>query len=107
MVYVVALVVSVLACAQVVASGIVIGNIIHVRNGREPRASVSLIPMIPLFQLVALGIAWGLHRFIPNMAIGVFLGCHAVFSAAWLLSFKRSKAELDRALMEAGHEQGN
>ena len=101
MVYLIALVVSAFACAQVVASGIVAGNIIHVRNGRESRASVSLLPMIPLFQLVALGIAWCLNRFIPSVAIGVFLGCYAAFSVAWLFSFKKSRAELARALADA------
>jgi hypothetical protein len=107
LVYVVALVLSVLACAQTVASAIVAGIVIHVKSGREPNAGVSLLPMIPLFQLVALGIAWGLNRLIPSMAIGVLLGCYAAFSAAWLMSFKRSKAELDRVLTEARHERGD
>jgi hypothetical protein len=107
MVYVLALVLSVLACAQTVASAIVAGNIFHVENGREPNAGVSLLPMIPLFQLVALGIAWSLNRLIPSMAIEVFLGVYVAFSAAWLVSFKRSKAELDRVLTDARHARGN
>ena len=107
MIYLVALAVSVLACAQAAASVIVDGNVIHVKNGREPNAGVSLLPMIPLFQLLALGIAWGLNHLIPSMAIGVFLGCYTAFSAAWLVSFKRSKAELDRLLTDKGHERAN
>jgi hypothetical protein len=107
LIYLVALAVSVFACAQTVASVIVDGNVIHVKNGREPNAGVSLLPMIPLFQLLALGIAWVLDRFIPSMAIGVFLGCYTAFSAAWLASFKRSKAELDRLLTDKEHERVN
>jgi hypothetical protein len=107
LIYLVALAVSVLACAQTAASVIVEGNIIHVKNERVPNAGVSLLPMIPLFQLLALGIAWGLDRLIPSIAIGVFLGCYAAYSAAWLVSFKRSKAELDRLLTDKRHERAN
>lgn len=105
MIYFVAIILSLAVCAQSVASGVLSGNITHLKHGRKPNAGVSLFPMIPLFQLLALGIAWTLEQFIPRFAFWVLLGSFLALLVAWLMSYKRLKAEFDRAMLAANHDQ--
>lgn len=101
MIYLIALILSLAVCAQSVASGIVSGNIAHLKHGREPNAGVSLFPMIPLFQMLALGLAWFLEHYIPSFAILALSCSFLALFAIWLVSFKRSKAELARTMQAA------
>ena len=105
MIYFVAIILSVAVCAQTVASGTLSGNITHLKNGRKPNAGVSIFPMIPLFQLLALGIAWTLEHFVPRFAFWILLGSFLALFVFWLMSYKRLKAELDRAMLAAKHDQ--
>jgi hypothetical protein len=104
MIFLIAMALSVALCIQTVAVAIVQGNIVHVRNGRAPNAGVSLVPMVPLYQLIALGLAWSLQRVVPDMAVIVLLALFAVTSAVWVVSYRRAKAEYLRVL-EASRQQ--
>ena len=42
---------------------IIESNITHIRNGREPNASASIFPVIPLAQMFYVGIAWLLNQY--------------------------------------------
>jgi len=107
MLYVIAVVLSAVVCVQAVASGLASGNITHLKYGREPNAHVSLFPMIPLFQLLALGIAWLLEQVMPSFAIGVLFVLFLVLLAFWLVSFKRLRSELRHAMSAAGRGAPN
>ncbi len=91
MIYLIALILSVVVCAQSVASGLVSGNITHLKHGRKPNAGVSLFPMIPLFQLLALALAWFLEHYIPRVAILALACSFLALFAIWLMSFRRLK----------------
>ncbi|WP_457445900.1 hypothetical protein [Roseateles sp. P5_E4] len=98
MIFLVALVLSVVLCVQTVAIEIVEGNTVHVRHGREPKAGVALFPMVPLYQLIALGLAWGLQRLMPDVAMAVLLAIFSGLFALWVVSYRRAKAEYQRLL---------
>lgn len=98
MTYFAAIIFSLVVCAQCVASGAISGNITHLKCGREPNASVSLFPMIPMFQLLAWGIAWVLEQFTPNFALWILGSSFLALFVCWLMSYKRLKAEFERAL---------
>ena len=98
MIFLIAMVLSLAVCAQTVVIASIEGNIVHVRNGREPKAGVSLFPMVPVYQLIALGIAWGLQRLVPNMAAVLLLAIFAGLYAIWVASYRRAKAEYRRVL---------
>ena len=107
MIYLTAIVFSLIVCAQSGASAITSGNITHLKYGREPNAGVSLFPAVPLFQLLALGLAWVLQQFVPSYAILVLVCFFLVSSALWLVSFNKLRAELSRAKLAArrGHNK--
>jgi len=98
MIFLIALVLSLAVCAQTLVIAGIEGNIVHVRNGREPKAGVALFPMVPVYQLIALGLAWGLQRLVPNMATVLLLAIFAVLFAIWAVSYRRAKAEYRRVL---------
>ena len=52
---------------------IIESNIAHIKNGREPNASASIIPVIPLAQFFYVGIAWLLNQYIEYGYIIVVL----------------------------------
>ena len=106
-IYYIAFFLSMVWCAQSVASGIVTGNLAHLKHGREPNAGVSVFPMIPLYQLLALGLAWFLETYIPRFAILVLVSSFLIFFVIWLVSFIRSRAELARAMKAAKDRQNN
>jgi hypothetical protein len=94
MIYVIALVLSLVVCAQTFASEVYYGNILHIKNGRKPTAGAALFPAIPSYQLLALGLARLLDNAFPTLAIWMLMALFVVFSAFWLFSFKRLKTEL-------------
>ncbi|KGF71499.1 hypothetical protein DO97_18050 [Neosynechococcus sphagnicola sy1] len=98
MLYLVAIVLSFAACAQAVASELASGNIKHLKHGRKPNAGVALLPMIPVFQLVALGLAWVLEQVVPNYAILVLVALYLCIFLFWVVSYKRLRSQLQVAV---------
>jgi hypothetical protein len=96
MVYLLAILFSLVASVQTFASEITAGNIGHVKNGRDPKAGAAIFPTIPVFQLLAASAAWLLQTFIPHYAVWVLVASYLIFSVIWGFSFTKLKAELNR-----------
>src|SRR5262249_40038460 len=52
MIYLIAILLSLVVCWQGVASGVTRGNITHLKAGRLPNAGVAIFPVVPVVQLV-------------------------------------------------------
>lgn len=74
MTYLIAIILSLVVCVQMVAIELIHGSIRHLQQGREPKAGVSLVPMIPFFQLLALGFAWLIEHYFPRHALLTLTG---------------------------------
>ncbi|MEZ5485784.1 MAG: hypothetical protein R3F01_11580 [Lysobacteraceae bacterium] len=98
MIYGLAFLLSVLANLQVIVLGIIARNLDHVKHGRTPNAGAELLPIFPLAQLTALGLAWLLMSAVPRIAVQVLLIGYAAFSLVWLVEFVRAKRRLSRQL---------
>ena len=101
MIYFVAFSLSLVACLQCVAEGCTKGNIAHLKHGRAPDASVSIFPLVPLFQFMAFGLGWVLDHCFSHYAIWVLIGAYAVLFGFWFVSFRRLSAELKRSMAAA------
>ena len=96
MIYLIAIILSLVACAQSFLSEATIGNITHLKNGRPPNAGVALFPLIPFMPLLFLGAAWILRRFVPEYAMWILVGAFLTLSLIWMVSFAKLRAELRR-----------
>ena len=80
------------------AAEVVRSNIIHVKNGRTPNAGCSILPLIPVLQIVYVGAALCLNHVAPNLgfaAVGglsVFLTCYSCYS------YKKARPQLELLL---------
>ena len=93
MIYVLAIILSLIVCGQCFASEITAGNIRHVNNGRTPNASAALFPLVPVVPLIGAGGAWLLQTFVPQLAVWIVVGSFLVITMGWALSFARLRAE--------------
>lgn len=98
MIYLLAIFLSLFVSAQCFAAEITASNITHLKNGRQPNAGAAIFPTIPVFQLLAAGIAWLLQVFVPSYAVWTLSGLFLVFSALWAVAFLKLRAELQRSL---------
>jgi hypothetical protein len=96
MLYLLAIIFSLVASVQSFASEIMAGNITHLKNGRQPNAGAAIFPTIPVIPLLAIGAAWLLQTFIPHYAVWILVGLFVIFSAFWAFSFAKLRAEFDR-----------
>jgi len=96
MLYLLAILFSLIVSLQSFAVGATAGNIRHLKNGRLPNAGASVIPTIPMVPLLAIGVVWLLRTFIPEYAFGLLVGLFLILSILLALSFRKLKAELDR-----------
>ncbi|MGD0539714.1 MAG: hypothetical protein ABSC03_18955 [Verrucomicrobiota bacterium] len=96
MLYLLAIIFSLVVCGQSFASEITADNITHLKNGRLPNAGAAIFPAIPFFQLLAIGAAWLLQTFIPHYAVWILVGLFLIFSAFWAFSFTKLRAEFSR-----------
>lgn len=96
MIYLLAILFSLIVSFQCFASEITAGNIKHIKNGRQPNAGAALFPVTPLFQLLAVGAAWLLDTFMHRYAIWVLIGSFLTLSVFWTCSFIKLKTEFDR-----------
>jgi len=96
MIYLLAIIFSLVVCVQSFASEITAGNITHIKNGRLPNAGAAIFPTIPIFPLLAIGAAWLLQTFIPQYALWILVGSFLIFSVFWALSFTRLKTKFDQ-----------
>jgi hypothetical protein len=101
MTYILAITLSLIVSGFAFASEITAGNIRHLRNGRVPNAGAALFPTSPVFQLLAVGIAWIFDRFFWEYTVWVLLGGFLVLAVLWAVSFVKLRAELARATEEA------
>jgi hypothetical protein len=100
MVYLLAIILSVIICVFAFASEVTAGNIGHLRNGRQPNAGAALFPLIPSIQLLAVAIAWLLEKITPEYTIWILLSGFLVITVLWALSFVKLRAEFARATEE-------
>jgi hypothetical protein len=96
MLYLLAIIFSLVASVESFASEITAGNIAHLKNGRQPNAGAAIFPMIPVLPLFSIGVAWLLQAFIPHYAVWILVGSFLIFSAFWAFSFTKLRAELNR-----------
>ena len=96
MLYVLAIILSFVFCAQGLASEVMASNITHLKNGRQPNAGASIFPVVPIVQFLAGGGAWFLKTFSPHYAIWILIGSFLIFSAFWAFSFAKLRAEFIR-----------
>jgi len=101
MIYVIAVVLSLIACVQSFLSEITAGNITHLKNSRPPNAGAALFPMIPFMPLLFLGAAWVLRRFVPEYGMWIIVVAFLILSLFWAISFVKLRVELRR--VEAAH----
>jgi len=71
MLYLLAVIFSLVACVQSFASEIMAGNIEHLENGRLPNAGAAIFPLIPVLPLFAVGAAWLIQSLIPHYAVRI------------------------------------
>ena len=102
MIYVIAIILSLIVCVQCFASEITAGNIRHVNHGRTPNASAALFPLVPIAQLLAAGGAWLLQTFVPRFAIWIVVGSFLVITIAWMRSFARLRSEFRKVTAARG-----
>ncbi len=93
MIYLLAIFLSLVVSAQSFASEITAGNITHLKNGRQPNAGALLFPTIPVFQLLAAGVAWLLQTFVPRYSVWIFVTLFLVSSVFWVFSFLKLRAK--------------
>jgi hypothetical protein len=98
MIYIIAVLISLIVTGQSLTSEILAGNIRHLKNGRQPNAGATLFPAIPFFQFLVVGLAWLLQTFIPQYSILVLIGFFLVFFGIWLLDFYKLKADFMKRL---------
>ena len=101
MTYLIAIVLSVIVSVYAFASEITAGNIRHLQNGRKPNAGAAILPTIPVFQVLAVGVAWFLEWLIPEYAVWILLGGFLVVTVICAVSSAKLRAKLARAAEDA------
>lgn len=89
MIYFLAIVLGLVAALMSFASEITAGNVGHLKNGRKPNAGAAILPTLPLFPLLAIGLAWLLRTIIPERATSILLGAFLLCVCLWCVSFVR------------------
>jgi hypothetical protein len=107
MIYLIAIVGSLIFCAECVASECTAGNIVHLKNGRTPNAGAALFPMIPTFQIVTVGATWFLETYFPQFAVWILIGCFLAITVAWAFSFARLRAEYKKLAAACRKDERN
>jgi hypothetical protein len=105
MIYVLAIILSLIVCGQCFSLEIVAGNIGHVKNGRVPNAGAAPFPLIPILPLLAVGGSWLLQTFLPEFAVWILLGCFLCVTIAWAFSFAKLKTELKKAKVASSNRE--
>jgi hypothetical protein len=105
--YLLALVFSLFSSMQVFALELTRSNIRHVENGRQPNAGAAIFPVIPIFQILALGIAYLCEAFVPRFAVWTITGLFVLCSLLWAFSFARLRKELGRRLEDVRRAKVN
>ena len=80
---------------------IIESNIAHIKNGREPNASASIIPVIPLAQFFYVGVAWLLNQYIEYgyIIVMIFICIIAILN---LHTIRRKNKEYTELIKERG-----
>ena len=76
-------------------SEVTIGNINHIKNGREPNAGAAIFPTIPFVPLIILLITWGLNKLLPNLGFYLVIGLFLIYYPIWYKSFKQDYQKLE------------
>jgi len=97
MIYLIAVILGLVACVQSWAGETTEQNLIHVRNGRPPNAGFLLVPAIPIYPMLAIGVAWVLDWLTPQFAIWILVGGFLLITLGWAIAYVKLKADLSRA----------
>ena len=76
------------------ASECAAGNIIHVKNGREPNAGAAIFPGIPFIPIIAFVIVRLLNRLIANLGFSIFFLSFVLYLPFWWVDLRRMNEEL-------------
>jgi hypothetical protein len=79
MLYLGLVVLSLVSCVAGWALQIVSANAKHIEYGREPNASVSICPDVPVIPLTYLSVAWGFNWLRPSLGF-MIVAAYAVLS---------------------------
>ena len=103
--YIIALLVSLVFCVLSFVSEVTSGNIVHLRNGREPNAGAAIIPTIVVIPLIFLIATWIGFKFIPEYAPWILWALSGVFMFSWTKAFLRQRKVLAELLKKRQSEQ--
>jgi hypothetical protein len=98
MTYLLAVLLGLIMCVESFASEVTRGNIVHLKNDREPNAGAALFPLIPAVPLLFVGFAWILQVVVPLYSIWILIGFPLVLSVFWAVSFAKLRLELKRTI---------
>ena len=80
------------------------GNIVHVKNGREPNAGAAIFPGIPCIPFAGVLLAWLLNHCYPNLGFWTVVGLFTLYLPCWRRSLRRLDGEL-QLLLEASEKR--
>ncbi|MEM6329971.1 MAG: hypothetical protein AAF790_06970 [Planctomycetota bacterium] len=104
MIYIVAVILSLMFCVMSWSSEIVSGNISHVKNGRQPHAGAAVFPHVPVIPLSFCGVAWILQLLFRSNAIWILAALFAILGVIWTVSFLRLRAVFRQVVAAAETE---
>ena len=106
MMYALVILISIIACVLGFLSEVTVCNATHIKNGRKPEAGASIFPAIPMMQILAVLLAWGLNRLHPSLGFYTVGALFIIFCTIWTPSFLKAKRELNQLKQTGTSEQG-
>jgi len=72
-----------------------IGNIGHIKNGREPNAGAAILPTIPIIPAMYVLAAWSINHLYPNLGY-IVVAVYGVLSIAiGIIQYRKARATLE------------
>jgi accessory gene regulator protein AgrB len=103
--FIIALLVSLVFCVLSFASEVTSGNIVHLKNGREPNAGAAIIPTIVIVPLMFLIVTWIGFKLIPEYAAWILWALFGVFMFSWTKAFLGQRRVIAELLKKRQSEQ--
>lgn len=89
---------AVLSCFVGFALQITRGNLVHLRNGRQPNARAALFPDIPCVPLTYAVATWALERIHPGLGLAIVVAYALASIAVRAVQLRRARALFSHAL---------
>ena len=98
--YAIVTVISIVFTFFVLATECANGNIIHVKNGREPNAGATIFPGIPFFPILAIVVMRIGNSFYPKMGFWLIVIGFVLYIPYWIWELRKLNAQLESMLAE-------